>query len=260
MTMSDISIHPIFNQAAPRIWDDFLRIRIAAMLVNYDVPMNAQEISDARADYVRDWRRLSHNFAFGAYDDAHMIGYINGAIKSRVAEVFNLYVLPEYQGHKIGRRLLAAADRAVAPFANRMHLVSWPGAETFYRQQGLQSVGNSYEFTKPVAPATCCILPVFYVNPTMTKTCQAIAAQAGMDFSPDVINREHQPMFVNTNIDATIAGFGMFDYNLDEPYPRVITPCPNPQSWTERRLMYSLDMYNIQQNQIKKHIANINGR
>ena len=260
MTMSDISIHPIFNQAAPRIWDDFLRIRIAAMLVNYDVPMTAREIHDARAEYVRDWNRLSHNFAFAAYDDAYMIGYINGAIKSNVAEIFNLYVLPEYQGKLIGRRLLASAERAVAPFANKIHLISWYGAQNFYKQQGCQPIGNTAEFTKKLLPAVCCTIPIFHLTPTMVQKCKNIAACAGVDFSADTINCEHKPMFMNINADSNITGYGIYDYSTGEPYPTAVTPNSNPHSGEERRLMYALDSFNIHKMQLNREKETLNGR
>lgn len=258
--MSDISVYPIFNQEEPGVWDDFLRIRIATMLVNYDIPMTAQEIQDAYDEYARDWRTLSHNFAFGAYDDVYMIGYINGAIKSHVAEIFNLYVLPEYQGQKIGRHLLAAADRAVAPFVNKIHLVSWPGAEQFYRQQECQPIDGTKEFTKTVEPAVCCTVPIFHMTPAMTQTCKRIAMRAGTKFSPNVVNREHKPMFINIDADTSIAGFGTFDYDTDYPIPHTISQSCNPQSWPNRRLMYALDTYNVHQMQLQQHKSKKNGR
>ena len=48
--MSDITIFPIFNQAVPHVWDDFLRIRIAAMRANYNIEMTADEIARAMHD------------------------------------------------------------------------------------------------------------------------------------------------------------------------------------------------------------------
>ena len=72
--MSEIKILPIFNQSAPGVWDDMLRVRIAAMQYNYNIRLTDEELADAMSDFQKSWRQLSHNFAFGAYDGDRMVG------------------------------------------------------------------------------------------------------------------------------------------------------------------------------------------
>ena len=66
--MTDIQILPIFDQSAPGVWDDMLRIRVATMKHNYGVVMSPLDISQAYTDYANAWQTNAKNFAFAAYD------------------------------------------------------------------------------------------------------------------------------------------------------------------------------------------------
>ncbi|MBQ2017639.1 MAG: GNAT family N-acetyltransferase, partial [Alphaproteobacteria bacterium] len=122
--MSEIRILPIFNQSAPGVWDDMLRIRIATMRHNYNIKLTDQEISEAMAEFQQSWKRLSFNFAFGAYDDGKMVGCISGDVQNKTAFIRHLYVLPEYQGQRIGSRLLNEAEIATSVSARQTDIVA----------------------------------------------------------------------------------------------------------------------------------------
>ena len=116
----DIKIIPIFNQGFPGIWDDFLRIRVAAMKYNYDIQLSNIDLENARTAL----KRTKYPFAFGAYDDDKMVACIHGSIQPNTAEINHLYVLPEYQGQKIGIKLLQSAEAAISLTTNTVELIS----------------------------------------------------------------------------------------------------------------------------------------
>lgn len=209
--MNEVRILPIFDQSAPGVWDDMLRIRIAAMQHNYSLVLTDDEITNAASELCHSWRHLSSNFAFAAYDGDKMVGCLNGDIQKRVAYIRHLYVLPEYQGLQIGSRLLSAAERAVSIEARHTSLVSLAGAEKFYQRMGYHSLTGLNNYVKEVSLSKCSCLPVFHASGSFNRACEKLrATYADM---PDVVSatRQHLPVFAEYYIDSNLRAMGIIN-------------------------------------------------
>lgn len=222
--MTEITLIPIFNQAAPGVWDDFLRVQVATMTYNYDAPLSAHEIEAAASEYIHDWNDLKSNFAFGAYDGTHMVGYVNGFIKNSVAVILNMHVLPEYQGHHIGRRLFSAAAGAASVSARRVELKPLYKAKSFYEHQGCQYDGDRGIFVKDVAKTHCHSAPVFYCSGSLKHKCEGFTYPTPAIIDSKSVNRLHNPMFIYRNIDSIVTGCALYNgagYDIHTLTPSV---------------------------------------
>ncbi|MDE5615328.1 MAG: GNAT family N-acetyltransferase [Alphaproteobacteria bacterium] len=200
--MKDITIIPIFNQAAPGVWEDFAHIHADTMRTNYNYIIDSAEMSDAIVADRRKWTRGTH-FAFGAYDDGNMIGYIQGDATGRCATIQSLYVLFEYQKMHVGRDLLRYAERAVKLFANRTELIALTKAEPFYRAQGYRNLYSNV-YAKDIADAPRCeCLPVFKCSRPLANKCIAL----NPEFDASAVNKEHQSLFVYFDVDSKVIGY-----------------------------------------------------
>lgn len=237
--MSDISILPIFNQSNPNVWDDFLYIRAAAFRHSCGYIMTDKDYDDALKDFLDGWRRRKFNFAFGAYDDADMVGFIQGDCMDNVATIRSLYVLPEYTSQKIGSRLLKSAENAGAFGAKMLDLISLPRAQKFYERYNYTPIYHgSNHYIKDITneTRTCCsVVPVFKSTPSITRMCKRITSFTGNDFNPSHINVNHMPMFVYLDSDFTIQGFAISTPTDTDSVQIHIAP-NQPQTYMTRKL------------------------
>lgn len=243
--MSDITIFPIFNQAVPHVWDDFLRIRIAAMRVNYNIEMTADEIARAMCDMQAAWNRYAFNFAFGAYDGANMVGCIHGDCSQRVASIRHLYVLPKYQGQRIGSRLMNAAEGAASVAAKSLDLVSLGHAEEFYRKRGCTAPLNTNVFVKNiVGGGRCQAVPLFWCPTYVSRACDDLSHVSNCSFDVGAVNQEHRPTFVYRDVDSNIVGYGIVGANSNHTDDvRVCTQFQHSSSFVQRRLNNAINGY-----------------
>lgn len=207
--MSEIKILPIFNQSAPGIWDDMLRVRIAAMRYNYNIRLTSAEKSDAMSEFHDSWNRLSHNFAFAAYDGERMVGCLNGDIQKQTAYIRHLYILPEYQGKQIGAGLLRAAENAVSLSARQADIIALAGAEKFYRRMGYNSPVNTNNYVKQLTAPKCRSVPIFHCAPAFVRACSKLTHGTSM---PDIkrINSEHLPVFADFDEKSKLRAIASF--------------------------------------------------
>ncbi len=243
--MSEISIFPIFNQAVPYVWDDFVRIRIAAMRVNYNVEMSADDIARAIQEMQENWKRYAFNFAFGAYDGANMIGCIHGDCSQRVASIRHLYVLPQYQGQRVGSRLMNAAEAAVSVAANSLDLVSLGHAEDFYKKRGCTSPLNTNVFVKNiVGGGRCLAVPLFWCPASVSRVCDDLSRVSNFSFNANDVNQGHQPVFVYRDVNSNVVGYGIVgtDGNNSSNI-RIFTQHPMSGSFVSRRLNNVMNCY-----------------
>ena len=243
--MSEITIFPIFNQAVPHVWDDFLRIRIAAMRVNYNIEMTADEIARAMCDMQAAWNHYAFNFAFGAYDGANMVGCIHGDCSKRVASIRHLYVLPKYQGLRIGSRLMNAAEATVSVAANSLDLVSLGHAEEFYRKRGCVAPLNTNVFVKNVVgTGRCQAVPLFWCPASVSRACDDLSHVSNCSFDVGAVNQEHRPTFVYRDVDSNIVGYGMVGANGNNTDDvRICTQFKSATSFVQRRLNNAINGY-----------------
>ena len=241
--MSDIIIQPIFNQSAPGIWHDFLRIRIDAWIYNYGMPMSSDDIARAHQEYIDNWNRYSCNFAFGAYDQSRMVGCVNGCVHKSVGSLYNLYILPEYQHQRIGHRLLNASHNAAATMhGRRMELISLSCARLFYVDMGYKC----YDWTalyKHLGQPKCSVVPIFRCNPDIVRKC---------NLAPDTVSQVksmHLPMFASYDVNSNIDGYGLLGAD-GEPIIRTTKVCAG--GITRRSLERVLDAHRIHLENIAK--------
>ena len=204
--MSNVKIFPIFNQSAPGVWDDFLRIRVAAMKHNYDIQLSDYALKNA----LDELQQTKHPFAFGAYDDDKMVGCIHGSIQPNTAEINHLYVLPEYQGQKIGIKLLQSAEAAISLNTNNAVLISLGKACKFYEKHGYTSPEWTNKFCKNVKNSgNCRVSPVFVPSASLIRQLAKISNKPTTLFDKKKLSAERTPIFVYRNLDSKICGFAI---------------------------------------------------
>lgn len=89
--MNDVvRIIPIFDQSAPTIWADFLRIQRDTTSVVYNAQMSDALCRNALDEYARDFKNAGA-FAFGAYDGDKMVGFVRGNIERSSMYIAGVY-------------------------------------------------------------------------------------------------------------------------------------------------------------------------
>ncbi len=213
--MSDIGIIPLFNQDAA-IWDDFLSVRCAAICGAYNQKLSPDECRAALKGLESAWRRRKHNFAYAAYDNADMIGFVQGDCMSGVATVRGLYVRPEYQKSGIGYKLLQNAERTARFGAHSMDLIALLGAVSFYKKCGYTALcfngtaSNHFAKCAPDLPH-CGVLPLFCATAPVKNACSRIAHDNNAIFNPADINKKHMPAYVYLDVAGDIQAYGIND-------------------------------------------------
>lgn len=207
--MSDIKIFPIFNQAAPGVWDDMMRVRVAAMEHNYNHKMSADEIAEAMANYQEKWNTYRKHFAFGAYDNDKLVGSIQGDCEDGVISMRQLYVLPDYQKIGIGRKLMSAMEDACAFDADIIELVALYSATPFYKSIGYTSpTHDNYLINDKISQVKGPhkITPMFWTNAASTRRCSALSKKSGQKFAPTGVDTHHSPVFIYRDLNGCVQG------------------------------------------------------
>lgn len=209
MTNTGINIFPIFNQAAPGVWNDFANIQLNALSYNYGYSAGIYDGNSLIRIWRGDWDRTTHNYAFGAYNGGRMVGYIRGLVYDSETCVNDLYVLPPYQGMHVGRRLLDAAERVAALCTGRIYLYPLKNAVNFYRACGYCSDENDVDMCKLPDLSACrfTAVPVFKSVSCISNPCSSIAKRYNATYSGPLIVREHLPAFVYVDAYGKIRGY-----------------------------------------------------
>lgn len=211
----EIKILPIFNQSAPGVWEDFAHVYASTVRATYNHHVSDTDIADCIAKDRAAWRRNGLKFAFGAYDGADLIGFIQGDGNTRCVTVQSLYVLKEYQSMHVGMRLLNAAERALAPVAPKIELIALGGAMNFYKKHGYSSPLNTNAFSKKlIGGGVAGVVPVFKCLGGVSRVC----GQISQSFDAASINTNHVPMFVFQNCAGRVLGYAVGSDNPMQPY------------------------------------------
>lgn len=238
--MSEIIFKPIFNQSASFVWDNFVNIGAASRLGTYDMVTAADKYFYKLEEYKNNWRRRSFNFAFGAYDNAQMVGFIYGYCAGRIGYIEELYILPEYQGQRIGSRLLTMGEAVASYGAGRMELTALATrrAMSYYPKRGYSVRLAPNGFEKKLAKRPCCeTVPVFRVTRPIAMECEKIASVHGDTFDAKRVNASHAPMFVYANAQSEITGFSVAGSDNDSVKTYVAPH--NDVNWIRGRLIKS---------------------
>lgn len=191
-----IRIVPIFDQSAPTVWADFLRIQRDTTSVVYNPEMSDALCRDALDEYARDFKNAGA-FAFGAYDADKMVGFIRGNIERASMYIAGVYILPEYRGMRLGSRLLNAAERSASLATGYSELHAITGVETFYAQKRTgYSCSYSNVYTKPIHKmGRSGTVPVFRLNSGLSRAVKQMLAPY------DIQLGKHMPVFVYMDAD-----------------------------------------------------------
>lgn len=199
-TTLDFEIIPVFNQAAPNVWNNFMSIETECDKAIYG--LDAPSKSTTRrilGDYKNDLRTYKHNFAFIACHKTQMIGFTHGCfIGSDDVYLRRLYVLPTYHHCGVGSQLLQAAEQSAAIFAKNISLISLSNSTDFYEvKQGYSKFGSNMEKELTIPANT--ILPVFQ----WVKKDFNVKFDVQVD-TAKLKENKFQPIFVHVNYDNKI--------------------------------------------------------
>lgn len=213
--MNDIDIIPLFNQDAS-IWDDFLSVRCASIHGAYNQKLTLDECKTALKDLESAWRRRKHNFAYAAYQNADMVGFVQGDCMAGVATIRGLYVRPEFRKSGIGHNLLKNAERTARFGASSMDLISMLGAMNFYKKCGYTALrlnGSELNHFAKDAPdfPHCTTVPLFCATAQVKNACSKIARDNNMAFDTADINTLHMPAYAYLDATGDIQAYGIND-------------------------------------------------
>lgn len=235
----DVKIIPIFNQAAPGIWDDFLRIRAAAMQHNYNVKLTDAELARYMQEYQNQFTQHQCNVAYGAFENDNMVGFTQGYVVGKFAQLESLYVQPECQGQRVGHRLLKAAESSFAPICTRVGGVALGYTDQYYKAHGYDTPLKTNLCEKKLKKPACQRIALFSFNPTLARLCKPVAPN-GEDIS--ALAGEHFPIW--TEFDEKNQARGILIANPETNRPILtFTNDNSPQQLTARGLKRSLDEY-----------------
>ena len=208
--MKEINIVPIFNQSAPKIWEDFMHIRTVTRKVNYGLETSQKDFRDTMDEFKKNWNKPSQNFAFAAYNNNEIIGFISGTYDIKIAKIEHLYVLPQYQGQHIGKMLLNAAESAISIDAHTSDLIAMGNSDKFYEKHGYYSETKTNHYKKSVKNCGHCqIAPVFRCTPTLINKFAKISGKACESYNRKKITQERIPVFIYRDINSKVTGFGI---------------------------------------------------
>ena len=233
--MKRIKIFPIFNQAAPRVWDDFLRIRTITRQHNYNINSSPTDINDALTEFKENWSRPSQNFALAAYDNNEIIGFVSGTYNAKIARIQHLYVLPQYQGMHIGRQLLDAAESAISVNTTQVDLISMGTSDKFYEKHGYKSYTQTNHYNKTVKNAGhCTVTPVFRCTPTLIKQFAKLSNTTPNEFDTQKIAQTRTPLFIYRDTNSKITAFGVCGHT-----PKIY----GTSDWAKTRIAKTITEY-----------------
>lgn len=232
--MSEIKIIPIFNQSAPGVWDDFLRIRGAAMEFNYNYDFSSDEIANALSEYTSEYARKSYSFAFGAYDNKKMVGFIRGNGSKTTATIKCLYVLPSHQRQSIGHNLLQAAERSIAPAYTKIELISLGHAERFYSNHNYTSIYGANTYIKKLSVPHCYDVPLFGFPARIKRMCSNLFP----DLDVSALMSPAAPLFAHFDLNGNIDGM-----LIANPQSNRTILSRAKDDWTQKHLARKFDNY-----------------
>lgn len=248
--MKDVKIIPLLNQAAPGVWDDMCRVQGVTTQIVYNKSVDPRKYE---IELREEWRKYKFSFAFGAYLDDEMVGFIRGDVRRRTATIQDVYVLPDYHKLHIGKQLVSAAENAVSIKAHHIDLVSFWSAMDFYRKLGYVPVpGKGFaicnKMGKRVTPSGVCqVVPVFYPTARVVWPCVRIAQQHGATFGKSFVDCRSDAMLVYIGADCNLRGYLVGTPNVDGggyELREMHADKSSDQGWVKTMLMKKFDDLN----------------
>ncbi len=203
--MNDVIIVPIFDQSAPKIWDDFARVR-ADSIKKYGLRPSDTDWDAWQLAYRSMWESNKFNFAFGAYYENKMVGFIHGHGTRSGVTIHGLYVAAGTQGRHLGRALLARAENAASLHTRNIELVALGGAMNFYRAQNyVTATPGSNQFFKRVTVPCYSVIPVFRMSSSYTRQFPELVDKNNLRD----LSHAGRPAFIWTDGNARVAALAL---------------------------------------------------
>ena len=200
----NFDIVPIFNQSANQmIWHDFADIEMACDIILYNYNYDDSDKKRIIDSHKYEWKHCKYNFAFGAFHNDKMIGFING-FSSDSSDMFlrNLYVLPQYNGMGIGGMLLRCAEKTSYLVANNMDVRALAGAVSFYEKNGFTNY-DGRSLSKELNQSRVDVIPVFEWKKLMH-------VKLGFNIDKELLKQnKYQPKFVYVGPNREVEAVGV---------------------------------------------------
>lgn len=208
--MDNISygIKPIFMPSA-NICHEFARIHMSRLSPTEQEKLTAN--NNLENAYLKAWNKERNVFAFAAYIDKEMLGFITGSLNGKNMFTRALYVMPQYQGYGIGATLLDSAENAASLIAPNMELFSLASAVNFYQNRGYKNtivLGRVMKIKK-LSNATG-VIPIF-------QWCDKLQSKLNIKIDVNLLKHPgHQPIFVYVNTQQKIDGIAIRSSNGEQ--------------------------------------------
>ena len=206
----EIKILPIFNPTECNFWDKFTLVYRETTEHNYKTTITPENINVLMQEINKIHGKPNHNIVFAAYDSYRLVGCLVGHIRNKCATIQYLYVLPEYQGYKIGTQLLIAAEHTASLVANKSELISWGGAELFYQKHKYTSPTKDNKYIKDIRnKGNYLVSPVFHCDSKILKAISKISQKSYEEIKQEI--KPRTPVFVYRNPNIFISGYGFIN-------------------------------------------------
>ena len=140
------------------------------------------------------------------YDEINSKNTLDSYDKNDVSPI----MLLEYQGKKIGIKLLQSAEAAISLTTNTVELISLGNACKFYEKHGYTSPESTNKFCKNVKESgNGLVSPVFIPSVSLIRQMAKISNKPATLFDKTKLSTEHTPIFIYRNLDSKICGFAI---------------------------------------------------
>ncbi len=233
---TEITLFPIFNHKSQEVWDAFCDVKMRSWNGTYGIQTTDQDRNNTMAEFRQWTARDGHTFAFGAYAETQLVGYIRGTYRLNSIKCHDLYVLPEFQHMRIGRRLMTTVEQTYRLSAHHINLLAMGYSGPFYQKLGFGSPAHDDNYVKILKKTSIYgVIPVFKLTQNTIKDCSIFNAQAGTKLSKDAINPNHSPIFIYYDEGRRVDGYAIMSPDGQDAQVYASTP------WAQKQLTKAIE-------------------
>lgn len=197
----NFSIEPIFKPSET-VYNEFVRIE-AQCDIDRGLKVDDFVKNAIRSDHRKEWKEENNHFAFAAYHNEQMLGFVTGFMQSKNMYLSHLYIDPMYQDFGIGSELLKTAENSASIITRHIELFPEYNAVDFYEKHEYKNFKNVV-MVKQLSESIRGVVPVFQWHENL---------QAKLNFKIETSewNKQYkyQPIFVYVNKEYKIDGVGI---------------------------------------------------
>ncbi len=232
----EIQLFPIFNHTAPDVWDDFCNVKLQAWRGTYGIQTSDQDRKNTMTEFRKWVARDAHTFAFGAYAGTQLVGYIRGTQRTTKIVCHDLYVLPEFQRMRIGRRLMGAVEQTYKLNTNRIQLLAMGYSGTFYQKLGFGAPAHDDNYVKILKKTSVYgTIPVFKATEGLMKDCATFNTVHNLELNKQQINDNRAPMFVYYDEGHHVDGWATMSHDGSQTQIHAANP------WAQKQLTKAIN-------------------